>query len=79
MHWGDNLDAGSEHLVDGQAYAAELHFVNWNHTLYPNPEKACTFNNNDGLVVLAKFVKVKNIQIPIILMKLYVIFCILSR
>jgi len=58
MHWGDNLDRGSEHLIDGKPYAGELHFVNWNHKLYSSPEKASNSNKNDGLLVLAKFVKV---------------------
>ena len=24
MHWGDNLDRGSEHLIDNHAYSAEV-------------------------------------------------------
>jgi hypothetical protein len=24
MHWGDNMDRGSEHLIDGKAYSAEV-------------------------------------------------------
>lgn len=58
MHWGDTLLSGSEHLVNDKPYTAELHFVNWNHTLYSTPEKASNSNTNDGLVVLAKFVKI---------------------
>ena len=35
-----------------------MHFVNWNHELYKSPGEAANSNENDGLVVLAKFVKV---------------------
>lgn len=58
MHWGDDLEKGSEHLLDGQPYAAELHFVNWNYYHYENPKTASESNKNDGLLVLAVFVKI---------------------
>lgn len=58
MHWGDTFEKGSEHLVDDTPYSAELHFVNWNHNQYSSPNEACNSNKNDGLVVLAQFVKV---------------------
>lgn len=58
MHWGDTIERGSEHLINDEHFAAELHFVNWNHTLYSTPEMASNSNTNDGLVVMAKFVKV---------------------
>ena len=35
-----------------------MHFVNWNHSLYKSPEEASRSNENDGLLVLAKFVKI---------------------
>ena len=28
-HWGSDDDKGSEHTVDGKAYAGELHLVHW--------------------------------------------------
>ncbi len=58
MHWGDDLHKGSEHLVDSKPYSAEIHFVNWNYTRYENPEQAIASSQNDGLEVLAVFVKV---------------------
>ena len=59
MHWGDTIDQGSEHHINGEPYAAELHFVNWNHTKYASSGEAARSNVNDGLVVMAKFVNVK--------------------
>jgi carbonic anhydrase len=32
--------------------------VNWNHTLFKTPEEASKSNENDGLLVLATFVKI---------------------
>lgn len=58
MHWGDSLERGSEHLLDGKPYSAEIHFVNWNHQSYSDPKLASSSSNNDGLLVLAVFVKV---------------------
>lgn len=58
MHWGDSLQRGSEHLLDGKAYSAELHFVNWNHQSYKNPKAATSSNKNDGLLVLGVFIKI---------------------
>ena len=85
MHWGDDVHRGSEHLLDGMAFSAEvlytdnfftlhlfffcskslkisnfiqLHFVNWNFTKYKDPESAIKSNKNDGLLVLAVFVRV---------------------
>jgi carbonic anhydrase len=59
MHWGDCLEKGSEHLIDGKTYSAELHFVYWNQEKYPDPKMASESNHNDGLLVLGVFVKVK--------------------
>lgn len=36
----------------------KLHLVNWNHELYKDPSTASSSNKNDGLLVLAVFVKV---------------------
>ena len=60
MHWGDDIFNGSEHLIDDKPYSAELHFVNWNHFNYKDPRTASESNKNDGLLVLAVFVKVIN-------------------
>lgn len=50
LHWGSTDDHGSEHTVDGQAYAAELHLVHWNCTKYASFGEAV--NKHDGLAVL---------------------------
>lgn len=52
MHWGATDAVGSEHLIDGRSYAAELHFVHWNHVKYSNFGDAAASNNHDGLLVL---------------------------
>ena len=54
-HWGENDQIGSEHVVDGQAYGAEIHFVNWN-TKYGCFNEALKYG--DGLAVLGVFLKV---------------------
>lgn len=58
MHWGDSTEAGSEHLLNGKPYAAEMHFVNWNHELFKTPAHASQCTKNTGLLVLAVFIKV---------------------
>ena len=37
---------------------SKLHFVNWNHRLYKDPKLASESNHNNGLLVLAVFIKV---------------------
>lgn len=54
-HWGKTSDCGSEHTVDGDSYAAELHFVHWNKDLYPSCSAAVAAKN--GLAVLGVFLK----------------------
>lgn len=58
MHWGDTSERGSEHLIDGKAFSAELHFVNWNHDIYKSPKHATISDKNDGLLVLGVLIKV---------------------
>jgi len=53
-HWGSNEYRGSEHMVDGKSYAAELHLVFWN-TQYKSFKEA--MNQSDGLAVLAVFLE----------------------
>ncbi|XP_063306413.1 carbonic anhydrase 13-like [Pelobates fuscus] len=56
FHWGRSDDHGSEHKVDGQGYAAELHIVHWDSEKYSNfPEAAC---QPDGLAVIGVFLKI---------------------
>lgn len=58
MHWGTTDETGSEHLVDGKFYSAELHFVNWNSTKYRDPSEAVKSNSHDGLIVLGVLIKI---------------------
>jgi len=49
FHWGNQADQGSEHTVNGQATAAELHLVHMNEK-YDTLEEA--LENHDGLAVV---------------------------
>ena len=53
-HWGGSSLQGSEHLVDGRAYAAELHMVFWN-IRFDNFKEA--MKKKGGLAVLAVFLE----------------------
>ncbi len=37
-----------------------MHFVNWNFELYKTPSEAMKSSENDGLLVIAKFIQVGN-------------------
>lgn len=56
MHWGLDESSGSEHYVDGNPFAGELHFVYWNSVKYLNFESAVQSNAHDGLLVFGVFV-----------------------
>nr|QGA42399.1 carbonic anhydrase [Eptatretus stoutii] len=56
MHWGCDEHAGSEHSVDGNTYAAELHMVHWNSSKYSNMQQAVA--QPDGLAVIGVFIQV---------------------
>uniref|UniRef100_A0A8D9EPF5 Carbonic anhydrase n=1 Tax=Cacopsylla melanoneura TaxID=428564 RepID=A0A8D9EPF5_9HEMI len=49
-HWGCGSSKGSEHTVDGKAYAGELHLVHWNSDKYHTFGEAA--GQPDGLAVL---------------------------
>uniref|UniRef100_A0A8C4VGU4 Carbonic anhydrase n=1 Tax=Gopherus evgoodei TaxID=1825980 RepID=A0A8C4VGU4_9SAUR len=55
FHWGSSDDHGSEHVVDGVKYAAELHLVHWN-PKYSNFAEA--LKQPDGVAVVGVFLKV---------------------
>lgn len=57
-HWGCSDGRGSEHTVDGQSYAGELHLVHWNNTKYSSFAEAA--GQPDGLAVLGVFLTVGN-------------------
>lgn len=56
LHWGSADDHGSEHVVDGVRYAAELHVVHWNSDKYPSFVEAA--HESDGLAVLGVFLQI---------------------
>uniref|UniRef100_A0ABK0LTA2 Carbonic anhydrase n=1 Tax=Rattus norvegicus TaxID=10116 RepID=A0ABK0LTA2_RAT len=60
LHWGSADDHGSEHVVDGVRYAAELHVVHWNSDKYPSFVEAA--HESDGLAVLGVFLQRIGVQ-----------------
>ncbi|XP_054450953.1 carbonic anhydrase 13 isoform X2 [Pteronotus mesoamericanus] len=60
LHWGSADDHGSEHVVDGVRYAAELHVVHWNSDKCPSFVEAA--HEPDGLAVLGVFLQGKQTQ-----------------
>ncbi|XP_027702817.1 carbonic anhydrase 2-like [Vombatus ursinus] len=54
FHWGSSESQGSEHVLDGKKYAAELHLVHWN-TKYESFKVAVT--KDDGLAVVGIFLE----------------------
>ncbi|XP_030071985.1 carbonic anhydrase 13 [Microcaecilia unicolor] len=63
FHWGPTDEYGSEHTVDGQEYAAELHLVHWNAEKYPSFVDAA--QQPDGLAVVGVLVKVGEHNSPL--------------
>ncbi|CAL8261901.1 unnamed protein product [Merluccius merluccius] len=57
FHWGStNAPTGSEHLVNGKRFAAEMHIVHFNSDKYANVSMAV--DKSDGLAVLGVLVEV---------------------
>lgn len=54
-HWGKTNVEGSEHTINGQKFAGELHLVHWNASKYSSFSEAATYP--DGLAVLGVFLK----------------------
>lgn len=54
-HWGRDCSCGSEHVINGNHYSAELHFVHWNSDLYSSPRQAAISKN--GLAVVGVFLE----------------------
>ncbi|XP_032231757.2 carbonic anhydrase isoform X2 [Nematostella vectensis] len=55
LHWGSKNEQGSEHLIDGKAFAGAVHIVSYN-TKYPNISAAV--DKSDGLAVVGILLKV---------------------
>jgi len=56
VHWGHADDKGSEHFVDGNGYAMEIHMVHYDATRYSGV--AAALSDPQGVVVVAIFVAV---------------------
>ncbi|XP_004393812.1 PREDICTED: carbonic anhydrase 1 isoform X1 [Odobenus rosmarus divergens] len=56
FHWGSTNDYGSEHIVDGVKYSAELHLVHWNSAKYSSFAEAAP--QADGLAIIGVLMKV---------------------
>uniref|UniRef100_A0A8C5QR93 Carbonic anhydrase n=1 Tax=Leptobrachium leishanense TaxID=445787 RepID=A0A8C5QR93_9ANUR len=56
FHWGSTDADGSEHVIDGKVYPAELHIVHWNSHRYPTFEEAA--KHPDGLAVIGVLLKI---------------------
>ncbi|XP_069778120.1 carbonic anhydrase 13-like [Narcine bancroftii] len=58
LHWGACDGKGSEHIIVGKHYSAELHLVHWNAEKYASFEVAA--KEPDGLAVIGVFLKVSD-------------------
>ncbi|KAG1938092.1 carbonic anhydrase [Pimephales promelas] len=57
FHWGSSsLFTGSEHTVNGNRFAGEMHVVHFNSDKYPNISMAV--DKHDGLAVLGVFIEI---------------------
>ncbi|XP_075067496.1 carbonic anhydrase 13-like isoform X1 [Mixophyes fleayi] len=56
FHWGSSDRDGSEHVIDGQQYPAELHIVHWNSQRYPSFDEA--IKHPDGLSVIGVLLEI---------------------
>ncbi|XP_069587656.1 carbonic anhydrase 13-like isoform X1 [Ranitomeya imitator] len=56
FHWGSSDCDGSEHVIDGHEYPAEMHIVHWNAQKYPSFDEAV--KHPDGLAVLGVLLKI---------------------
>ncbi|NXA06444.1 CAH9 anhydrase, partial [Sapayoa aenigma] len=61
LHWGSPSEPGSEHTVNGQRFAAEIHVVHYN-TKYNSFKEAMV--HPDGLAVLGAFLEVGPMENP---------------
>lgn len=62
MHWGPDDSVGSEHVVNGKQYPAELHFVHWNTEKYATPTEAMNSSDHSGLMVLSVLVEISDVK-----------------
>eukprot|EP00058_Branchiostoma_floridae_P009734 XP_002595222.1 hypothetical protein BRAFLDRAFT_129834 [Branchiostoma floridae] len=68
LHWSflDNMGAGSEHVLNGQIYPAELHLVHWNADQHSDLMDAVGGKNTNhgSLAVLGFFIELGNSDNP---------------
>jgi carbonic anhydrase len=55
FHWGSNNSHGSEHKINGKAFAGELHLVYWNKSKFSSYDDAV--KSDDGMCVLTVFLE----------------------
>ncbi|XP_032817236.1 carbonic anhydrase-related protein 10-like isoform X2 [Petromyzon marinus] len=56
LHFGSKDGQGSEHMLNGQAFAGEVQLIHYNHELYTNVSDAA--RNPAGLTIVTIFMKV---------------------
>ncbi|CAD5117577.1 DgyrCDS6335 [Dimorphilus gyrociliatus] len=56
FHWGKSNDVGSEHTIDGEMFAGELHLVHWDSSRFGSFAEAV--DKPSGLCVLGIFLKI---------------------
>jgi len=61
-HWSKDSTCGSEHVINGKSYAAEMHIVHWNCGKYASIDDAV--DKPDGLAVLGIFLDVGEADHP---------------
>jgi len=59
FHWGDDIHEGSEHLVQNEIYALEVHLVHYN-AKYTSFANAAASGDSDALAVLGVFFSLGN-------------------
>lgn len=64
LHWGRNVNEGSEHFVQGGQYPAEIHLVHYN-SRYANISEAVSSGNSDALLVVGVFFEVSTSDLNI--------------
>lgn len=64
LHWGRNVNEGSEHFLQGEQFPAEIHLVHYN-ARYANISEAVSSGNSDSLLVVGVFFEVSTSDLSI--------------
>ncbi|XP_076362907.1 carbonic anhydrase-related protein 10-like [Tachypleus tridentatus] len=73
IHYGREDSRGSEHMIGGYAFPAELQIIGYNSDLYPNMTEALRLHKNQGLVGLSALMQsgdLSNAELRIVTRKL---------